>query len=347
MAHEITIRANGKAEVAWAGQLPWHGLGIELKAGTRPTDALGAAGMEWEPKRVPLFFDDVFGKGIAQEVPDRFAIVRSDTGHYLGNVGRRYTAIGHREQAEWIEALVGEGNCAVECAGTLFGGAQQFWTVKVGETAIEAEKRADRIRQYMILHNHHDGRGSFRAFWSPVRVVCNNTLRAAFRSMETSVALRHTTNIKNRMEQARKVLGVCAAYYDAVGESFQKMAETRITKEQYEAALDSIFKTEPAEGATEAQVKEAEIELLEIKNQVTENLKKEAQMFGLSRITAWDGYNSATYYASHQLSSRRTKTISVEEQRFDRVLFGEGHRIQLGAIQAFGKLAGLEVAAAN
>lgn len=343
MAHELTIRQDGKVECAWAGAKPWHGLGTEIKAGTSPVAALTAAGLDWNAIRKDLFFrggGDVFNAA-ETKVPDRFAIVRSDNGAYLGNVGRTYRPVQNREQAEFIEALVGEGNASVECCGSLFGGAKQFWTVKVGETAIEAEKRADVLRQYMIVANCHDGSGTFKSFWSPTRVVCNNTLRAALSKMADGVSIRHTTNVKERIAAAKLTLGICAQYYDALGNAFQKMAETRIEREQYDDILARIFAPVVLDGADQAKRLKAELEAKQTIATITDNLRTEAKMFNLTRITAWDAYNSVTHYSSHQMTSRKSRTATPNEQRFERVLFGDGQRVQSAAFAAFGQLAGV------
>ena len=44
--------------------------------------------------------------------------------------------------------------------------------------------------------------------FTPVRIVCANTLNAALRNYSNSIKIRHTANAKQRLEQAHKVMGI-------------------------------------------------------------------------------------------------------------------------------------------
>lgn len=48
MAHELTLRANGRAEMAFVGETPWHGLGQRVTKGASIEAWQREAGMDWE-----------------------------------------------------------------------------------------------------------------------------------------------------------------------------------------------------------------------------------------------------------------------------------------------------------
>ena len=54
MAHELTIRNDGYAEMAFVGETPWHGLGQELEAGAGMEQWRKAAGMDWTIESAPV-----------------------------------------------------------------------------------------------------------------------------------------------------------------------------------------------------------------------------------------------------------------------------------------------------
>jgi hypothetical protein len=56
MAHEIEM-VNGKAQMAYSGALPWHGLGVEVPADLTPDQMLEAAGLNWTVTKVPAYAD--------------------------------------------------------------------------------------------------------------------------------------------------------------------------------------------------------------------------------------------------------------------------------------------------
>ena len=47
MAHNVEI-IDGKAQMAYSGEVPWHGLGTEVPADLTPEQMLEAAGLNWE-----------------------------------------------------------------------------------------------------------------------------------------------------------------------------------------------------------------------------------------------------------------------------------------------------------
>jgi hypothetical protein len=47
MSHELEI-VNGKAQMAYAGQLPWHRLGTKVEDDLTPAEFQKAAGLDWD-----------------------------------------------------------------------------------------------------------------------------------------------------------------------------------------------------------------------------------------------------------------------------------------------------------
>jgi len=46
MAHELEI-VNGEANMAYAGDVPWHGLGKKVPSDVSPEQMLKAANLDW------------------------------------------------------------------------------------------------------------------------------------------------------------------------------------------------------------------------------------------------------------------------------------------------------------
>ncbi|CAA9199500.1 hypothetical protein FLACOL7796_02752 [Flavobacterium collinsii] len=65
----------------------------------------------------------------------------------------------------------------------------------------------DLIEKYLFLTTSHDGSGSITAAFTPIRIVCANTLNAAMHNKTNTVRIRHTSNAKQRLGQAHKVMG--------------------------------------------------------------------------------------------------------------------------------------------
>ncbi|TKT85973.1 DUF932 domain-containing protein [Dyadobacter frigoris] len=87
----------------------------------------------------------------------------------------------------------------------------------------------DLIERYLFLTNSHDGSGSITAAFTPIRVVCQNTLNAAMRNLSNVVRIRHTANANLRLQQAHKVMGIANQVSAELEPVFNQWAKVRIT----------------------------------------------------------------------------------------------------------------------
>src|SRR5690606_27878348 len=83
--------------------------------------------------------------------------------------------------------------------------------------------------QYLFLTTSHDGYGSITAAFTPVRIVCRNTLNAAMRRHSNAVKIRHTANAKERLEQAHKVMGISNQLSAELETIFNNWTKVKVT----------------------------------------------------------------------------------------------------------------------
>ncbi len=88
------------------------------------------------------------------------------------------------------------------------------------------------IEKYLFLTTSHDGFGSITAAFTPVRIVCNNTLNAALHNCSNCIKIRHTANAKERLEQAHRVMGISNNLSTELETIFNKWSKVRITDRQ-------------------------------------------------------------------------------------------------------------------
>jgi phage/plasmid-like protein (TIGR03299 family) len=103
----------------------------------------------------------------------------------------------------FFDAIVGGGGILYETAGALGKGERIFIIAKLPDYINVGNN--DLIEQYLFFTTSHDGSGSITAAFTPVRIVCNNTLNAALRKQSNSIKIRHTVNAKERLEEAHKL----------------------------------------------------------------------------------------------------------------------------------------------
>ena len=112
MAHNLAT-TNGTTAIAYYGESPWHGLGTRLENPATAAEAITAAGLDYEVRLASL----VTGNGVP--VPQRKAVVRSDSQQVLGVVGNSYVPIQNRECFGFLDAVVADGGLRYHTAGAL------------------------------------------------------------------------------------------------------------------------------------------------------------------------------------------------------------------------------------
>lgn len=237
----------------------WHGLGTVIPGGLSDAQSvLKAARLDWEVEKRAMMYGhtvtDTDGEthSILREVPNSFVTVRKDTGAALGTVGKIYTPVQNLDAYEMLTDLIGLG-MVCESAGSMGGGSRVFVTAEIPEPlVIDPEGIADPIRQFLAIMNSHDGKTPLMAIVTPWRVLCGNTHRFAINGSSkkngTKFTIRHTKNAKNKIEEARRVLGLTVQYYEefaaeetalAQFEGFTHTDLDELIKEVWEVKEDS------------------------------------------------------------------------------------------------------------
>lgn len=235
MAHNINFNEQtGKHSFFSVKEKAWHGLGQIVKDYPTSREALEYAGLNYRVEKRKLFTYDnqnLFGNAdtIAPniQVPNYYATVRTDNEAVLGVVGKDYQVVQNVDAFSFFDAIVGGDGIQYETAGALGKGERIFITAKLpGYIKISNE---DLIEKYLFLTTSHDGFGSITAAFTPVRIVCNNTLNAALKNCSNTVKIRHTANAKERLEEAHKVSGISNQLSHQLEGIFNQWAKVRIT----------------------------------------------------------------------------------------------------------------------
>jgi phage/plasmid-like protein (TIGR03299 family) len=205
MAHNLNFNEQtAKHSFFSVKEKAWHNLGQIIQDYPTSAEAILHAGLDYEVEKRKLFTPSLQDATI--EVPNYFSTVRTDTNAILGVVGKDYQIIQNRDAFSFFDAIVGGDGMLYETAGVLGKGERIFITAKL-PNYIRVGKD-DLIEKYLFLTTSHDGSGSITAAFTPIRIVCANTLNAALRNQSNTVRIRHTANAKQRLEQAHKVMGI-------------------------------------------------------------------------------------------------------------------------------------------
>lgn len=236
MAHNLNFNEQtGQYSFFSVKEKAWHGLGKIVEGYPTSREAIEYAGLNYIVEKRPLFTYDGENQRADPEtdvvipeieVPDYYATVRADNDNVLGVVGKDYQVVQNADAFSFFDAIVGGDGIQYETAGALGKGERIFITAKLPHYIKVGNN--DLIEQYLFLTTSHDGYGSITAAFTPVRVVCANTLNAAMRSHTGAVKIRHTVGAKERLEQAHKVMGISNRLSIELEQVFNRWARVRI-----------------------------------------------------------------------------------------------------------------------
>jgi phage/plasmid-like protein (TIGR03299 family) len=240
MAHNLNFNAkNNDYSFFSVKERAWHGLGKVVEQYPTSAEAIRYAGLDYTVEKRSMFIhndEDFFNSETVNsdilipeiDVPNYYANIRTDTKQVLGVVGKDYQIVQNIDAFEFFDAIVGGGDGILyETAGALGKGERIFITAKLPEYIRVG--RDDLIEQYLFLTTSHDGFGSITAAFTPVRVVCNNTLNAALRNHSNAIKIRHTASANERIKQAHTLMGISSSLGNELSELFNYWAKVRIT----------------------------------------------------------------------------------------------------------------------
>lgn len=145
------------------------------------------------------------GLSINDIITTHCATARTDNNNTLGIVGKDYGVVQNTKAFEFVNFLTdvckeaGVQKPTIETAGALGGGERMYVSCLLSEDVIDKDDPKG-IRQYALFTNSHDGSGAVMALFTPVRVVCQNTLNMALRGAKNKVVFKHTKHVNTRLD---------------------------------------------------------------------------------------------------------------------------------------------------
>lgn len=316
-------------------QKAWHGLGQIIADYPTSSEAIKYAGLNYAVEKRPLFTvdksnletfkdpdaDDYFDEVTAGIlVPDFYANVREDTDDVLGVVGKDYQIVQNIEAFSFFDNIVGgKDGILYETAGALGKGERIFITAKLPDYIRVG--RNDCIEKYIFLTSSHDGYGSITAAFTPVRVVCQNTLNAALRNHTNQIKIRHTASASQRLKQAQHLLGLTNLLANELEEVFNQWSKIRITDQQVKrlVQLAMVPNKEALQNLQSGKTEELSTVFNNVVDAVTSySFTSPTQQDISTKGTLYGAYNAVTGYYQN------VRKYKDEESKFKSILYGTG-----------------------
>lgn len=307
--------------MAYYGEMPWHGIGTKVDNLMTADECLVTAGLDWEVTKEKIFAE-VNGKKVF--IPNKYATVRSTDHRPLGVVGASYKPVQNVDALNFMDALTETGEAKYETAGSLQLGRIIWVMAKIPNGA-----GVDPVEKFLLCTTSHDGSSPVMVTATPVRVVCNNTLNAALRGSKNKFRIRHTTNVDDKIAEARKTLADSLVFFKKLDITFDRMKDVKFTEEKLVTLVETVFGAPGDEDASERQ----ENRLEKITEKVLD-LSINGAGASLPGVggTAWGAYNAVTEYLDHFTKIKGGKGQSAEEKLIASTWFGT---VQMKTQKAF------------
>ena len=303
-----------KNSMTFVGATPWHNLGKPVPPTVSAAEMISAANLDWTVSKRPA----PGGK--------KYLLLRSKMGPEpedaaLGLVGSGYTPLQNRDAFKFFEPLIESKWAQFHTAGALGNGERVWVMVRLSDDIVMAKD--DVVQRFILLANSHDGKGAVTIRFTPIRVVCQNTLNYAMKESTGVLSVAHTWNIHANLakKQAETLQEVISKVFKDAESLFGLMVALKMNAGQIDEFLERLFpRTKPQSAKRQEPERWQRIKTILDDSNVTPPT---------TRSTLWGLYNAVVRDEDYRVSRE-----AGPENRLDRVWFGSGHDLKRAALDA-------------
>jgi len=286
--------------------------------------------LNFEVELKPVFLQS------GKEIPEKYAISRTDNNHCFEIVGKNYTPIQNSELIELGELLSDESKSNSYDSRVLKSGSIVALDINLGQIS---SKDSSPIHRILRLATSHDGSLAYQAQSFLFRQVCKNGLFAKLGNETSKISIKHTKSSLQKLQQAKKILESTKGFFEKFEILSNKMIEKPFNHSQLKQLVEFVLPTpKKAEKPEKKQIIEVNSssytnildEIVDqtsamdallsgrplypendISTRLENNRQKIIELFEGSptigneiRGTAWSAYQAVTEYIDHEKSTR-------------------------------------------
>jgi len=277
----------------------WHRIGQVFEEPMSMSQAIRTAGIDFHIAKHPVVVQINQGDSIDLVPTNNFAVVREpveddDKYRVLSIVGKEWTPIQAVDLGRMLDPITEK--YPVETIGAIGYGEKIFMTLDAGDSKICGEDH----HLYFLVTDHRDGMGALQIAFTPVRVVCQNTLTAGLANAKISVRLTHTRRIEADTEWYIGLFNQMDSAKDEAIAVMNTLSTTTIEEEDVERVLKSAYPdaSQPRRLTLSKDIKADDVpagvwrKLLGDKKELQEEYAKRVERTELIRNGARERYNA-------------------------------------------------------
>lgn len=272
---------------------------------TRPIGIIGAELGEARFNELPHLATTDAGRErrfAAKKAEGYCAHLRSDNGFLLHVARDSFERIPNRVAYDVAELLFEQG-FVYETAGSMDGGRINYITLLLNEPIyIAAVGEESRALPYGCLSWAHDGSASLKVRSGTIVQVCQNTVSASEaegKRLGTDFTFRHTKNVMERIEDAKKAVQGVRENIDVYRVMMEELAAIPVTPEERDLFVSTII------GDRDGVVSKSTTVAPRVKSNIErERAKINTLFFGETipeehRLTGYGLFQAGTEYFDH------------------------------------------------
>jgi len=304
--HELEF-VNGEAAMAYAGEVPWHGLGKKVPSDLSPEQMLTTAGLDWEVESRPLFYKTAEGN---MKQTKKRAIVRVTDDKLMTVVSDEWNPVQNLQAFKFFDDFVKSGNMEMHTAGSLKGGKLVWAMAKINDSF--EIFGGDKVDGYLLFSNPHEFGRSIDVRFTPVRVVCNNTLSFALDSESaSSVKVSHRQSFNP--DEVKSTLGIAKEQLDLYKAKAEFLGNKRFKKADLLEYFNNIFPSMSYDEEKRKDIEEKGLYRIQpVSRQAKECFNSLETQPGakFKRGSWWQAFNAVTYVTDHKLGRDRDARLT-------------------------------------
>jgi len=300
--------------MAYAGEVPWHGLGERVPADLSPEKMMVKAGVDWTVQKIPAFAkigDSKVNVGWS-------ALVRSTDDKMLSVVTNDWEPVQNSEAFQFFHEYCQAGDMEMHTAGSLRDG-QIVWVLAKIKESFELFS-GDVVESFLLFTNPHRFGQSIDVRFTPIRVVCNNTLTLSLnQNVDRVVKKSHRTVFDSAA--VKDQLGIATdklAKYKEMAEFLGSKRYTSDSLKQYFNKVFPVLALDKEKGPQRKELsKSAQLALQTVETQPGANFAEGSW---------WQAFNTVTYLTDHKIGRSA-------DNRLTSAWFGPNKNLKVKALE--------------
>lgn len=300
--------------MAYAGEVPWHGLGTKVPADLSPVQMLEKAGLDWTVEKNPGFAD-INGKRMNIGWS---ALTRSSDGSILGVVSNDWNPVQNSEAFQFFDEYCKAGDMEMHTAGSLKDG-QIVWALAKVKDSFDLFK-GDQVDSYLLFTNPHRFGQCIDVRFTPIRVVCNNTLTLSLNQRSDRVVKKNHRTVFDANE-VKQTLGIATEKLAKYKEMAAFLGSRKYKEETIKQYFNRVF-------PVIAYDKEKGPQRKELSKSATRALEVVDTQPGANFAEGswWQAFNAVTYLTDHEIGRS-------QDTRLQSAWFGANKNLKIKALE--------------